>query len=207
MMKVEIKDKLIFIKPIKPSVYDGVAAGKLTLFACDFLSRHNITVTHENVTVASHRLFPNKFCLNGYPYYPNQELTRRELWHCKAEGKLIGSNRGTFCITPRGRKTTEEIMSLLNGFGSKQKISRCNPNRSKSNSILKEVETSPAFKKFREGKLEEITKGEICFILQGTLDSPPRVLMSNLKALDEIIETGNRLDMVGFSKYIQSVIG
>lgn len=54
--------------------------------------------------------------------------------------------------------------------------------------LIKETIISPAYKKFIAGELDSITESDLCYVLQGTMNTDREILRSTYYTLKDIAE-------------------
>lgn len=96
----------------------------------------------------------------------------------------------------------EESADLLEGRKSTK--TRAISQTRRKETILAETLDSSAYKKFLEGNGNLITEGELCFLLQGTLDSEKDTLKKNLDLLKMFADELERKEITAFLEWIES---
>jgi hypothetical protein len=134
---------------------------RLVLFATGFLESKDIEPTYDKIVVAVFRLFPKKFCLVGFPEYPDGETVHCCLLHCtNAKKWLSGNTRSAFGVTERGRYFLNETKKMLEGKILLTKKYSIQAKR-KEFTFLNLLKTSEAYRKFEQGRKDEISDSEI----------------------------------------------
>lgn len=162
--------------------YSNIPLDDLTVYAVAQLSKMEANLSFENAVAASFRLFPSKFSLMGFPEYPDSDRARNCLNRCtlKSRQSLGGKALHGFILNEKSKKIAEQVEKILTGkISSKSKASSLTRRR---DVILAELKKSIAFQKFTLATKQTITESEVCFALQGTLDSSPDVLRENFNA-------------------------
>ncbi len=179
------RQKILNLHPIDQKAYQHVSLDHLIMYVVSILDQKGIDLSFENIVVAAHRLFPMKFQLLGFPEFPDGKRVHDCLFRCTFKTKqwLGGKTRQGFIVTDRSRIFIDEAQSLL-GSESGQKI-KINSQTRRKEFVLAEVEKSSAFVKYRSNSKDSISEADFCFLLQGTLDSPKKILKSNLQTLKD----------------------
>ncbi len=198
------KEKLEELKPFIEGRYKNIDLDHLMMYVIKELERIKVNLSYENAAVAAFRIFPKKFSLPGFPEYPDSNRVDQCLWRCSGKTRqwLGGKTRQGFYITPRSRIIFEESVDLLEGRKSTK--TRAISQTRRKETILAETLNSSAYKKFLEGNGNLITEGEICFLLQGTLDSEKDTLKKNLDLLKMFAEELDRKEITTFLEWIES---
>jgi hypothetical protein len=64
------------------SLYSSIDLNRLASFTIHWLKERRIPMTFENIVVASFRMFPVKFALEGYSEYPDAARINRPYSSC-----------------------------------------------------------------------------------------------------------------------------
>jgi len=178
---LEDKKKIEKLKCFESLRYKKIDLDRLIMYVIGELEKINVDLSFENVTVAAFKIFPEKFSLLGYPEYPDSNRVHNCLWRCSDKPKqwLGGKLRQGFIINEKSRIIIGEAEKMLNGFSIKG--SKASSKTRRKEMLLSEVLSSSAYKKYLDGKKSAIKKQDICFLLQGTLDSSQELLKGNLK--------------------------
>ena len=198
------KEKLEELKPFIESKYKNIDLDHLMMYVIKELERIKVNLSYENAAVAAFRIFPKKFSLPGFPEYPDSNRVDQCLWRCSGKTRqwLGGKSRQGFNITTRSRVIFKESADLLEGRKSTK--TRAISQTRRKETILAETLDSSAYKKFLEGNGNLITEGELCFLLQGTLDSEKDTLKKNLDLLKMFADELERKEITTFLKWIES---
>lgn len=198
------KEKLKELKPFTESKYKNIDLDHLIMHVVKELERIKANLSYENAVVAAFKIFPKKFSLPGFTEYPDSNRVEQCLWRCSGKTRqwLGGKARQGFNITPRSRVIFEESADLLEGRKSTK--TRAISQTRRKETILAETLDSSAYKKFLEGNGNLITEGELCFLLQGTLDSEKDTLKKNLDLLKMFADELERKEITAFLEWIES---
>ncbi|MBN2412817.1 hypothetical protein JXQ31_14100 [candidate division KSB1 bacterium] len=177
------KEKILKLKELDYSRYKDVSLDYLIMYVVSLIDKQNINLSFENIVAAAFQIFPQKFQLLGYTEYPDAKRVHDCLFRCTFKTKqwLGGKTRQGFKITERSKIFIAESEKYL--FGEVKKLPHSNSKTRRKEHVLIEIEKSNAFQKFISGNKSNITEGDICILLQGTLDTPKDILKTNLKTL------------------------
>jgi hypothetical protein len=200
------RQKIQKLKPVEVNAYENIDLDHLVMFAIGWLSDNEIELSTENIVVATFKLFPKKFSLSGYLNYPDSTRVEKCLWRFTSTGKqwLSGKSRHGFMVTEQSRTHIAEAQELL--LGSKVKTPRIGSRTRRKEALLAEITGSAAYSKFSTGTTNNISQADICYVLQGTLDSKRETLRENLRSLMGIAEDLERADLLPFLKYIEDAL-
>jgi hypothetical protein len=196
------KEKLEKLHTFIESKYENIDLDHLVMFAINELDIMKANLSYENIVVASFKLFPKKFSLPGFPEYPDSNRVEQCLWRCAGKTRqwLGGKTRLGFTITPRSRNIFKESIELLEG--KKATKTKAASQTRRKEAILAEIINSSAYKKYLDGKGNLITEGELCFLLQGTLDSEKVTLRKNLELLKMFADELEKMNISEFLEWI-----
>ncbi len=154
----------------------------------------------ENLVVETYSLFPKKFCLVGYPQYPDSSRIDKSWLRCRTDKNLIeGSVSSGFKLTSKGLKTVENLRKFFSGdvYVKAQFQSLKGEERTKAGRFVKNIANSKAWAKYKEKGLDApITDFEFCDLISTTLETDPKIRRENFNALKRYVELYNRKDMM-----------
>lgn len=196
------REKVENLQSIPHHKYENVGLDHLVMYTVAELERIGADLSFENVVVAALKLFPRKFSLPGFPRYPDGKRVHDSLFRCTYKDKkwLGGKTRQGFAITDRSRIFITEAQDLLSGETSEKAKTHSQTRRKEL--LLTELVSSPAYAKFTEGRGDLISESDLCYLLQGTLDSSPEILRQNLVSLKKFVEELERQDIAGFLDWL-----
>lgn len=188
------------LESIKPDLYNHIDLDRLVMFTAVKLDDLGFELSLENIIVGAFILFPNKFSLFGYPEYPDATRVEKSLWRCKENNRrwIGGKTRHGYKVINRTRVIAEKIAKQLSVPISKQRKGRFNSSGRRKISIIRELENSSAYVKYKNNDIESINESDFCYLLQGTLDSSKETLRANLDAMKEIIQEVDKDDLKKF---------
>jgi len=195
------------IEPFKSEQYKNIDLDRLTVYAIKFLRDHKIEPTFENIVVALYKMFPESFSLVGFREYPDSNRVNRQLLHCRPKYRdyAMGGMRRGWVLTEKGLAVTEEARQLLRNpalLGAKQrKQSRMTKERTKSIHFINEILRSEAYKKYREGMLDQIADIELCNVVHANLDTPKSIITKSVQRLEDYAKTVGNSDVTRFLEY------
>jgi len=198
-----MNEKMKKLKPFDSASYDSIDLDRLVIYTTVELGKLGIELSIENIIVGAFKLFPKKFSLFGYPEFPDATRVEKSLWRCKGKKRewIGGKTPHGYLITDRTRTiATQTEDQLSNPVLGKQKIAS---RMRRKEGILKEVMSSPAYKKYMSGKGESISEADFCYLLQGTLDSSRETLRENLVSLKKFTEELEREDVLKFLNWLE----
>jgi len=138
---------------------------------------------------ACFRMFPKRFCLNGYEDWPDTNYIQIRLFDCRRNGFLKGDPANGFEITNKGKKQGLETgQKLKTGiFKPVQGHEKLNK-RTRENRIIRILMETEAFKKYKKNNLEKLNEFEFRNLLQCTMSSSEKILNDHYKELQHNAE-------------------
>lgn len=197
------KDKIEELEALEETKYENIDLDHLMMYVMGQLERIGANLSYENAVVAAFKIFPKKFSLPGFQEYPDSNRVEQCLWRCAGKTRqwLGGKSRQGFIITDRSRLIIKEAGELLSGTSHKKTKATSKTRRKET--ILAEVVSSTAYTKYVRGEGSSITKGEFCFLLQGTLDSSKETLRENFNSLKIFAEELAHKDILKFLNWLE----
>lgn len=194
------KEKIEKLKSFDHAKYDSIDLDRLVIYTVTKLGEYKIELSLENIIVGAFKLFPKKFSLAGYPEFPDATRIEKSLWRCKTKKSrkrqwIGGKTPHGYLITDETRTISAQTEAeLYNSMLKKPKKPSSRARRTES--ILKETTSSSAYLKYVGGKFDSITEADLCYLLQGTLDSTRETLRENLVSLKKFAEELEREDIL-----------
>jgi len=114
---MEIKDRndLFKIRAFSEEKYQQYSLTSLTAYCVYWLHRWKVTTSLETVAVASHRMFPMKFGMVGWPEFPDITRTNRSVLQMRPKYRNLATSavdKGVF-LNQRGIEEAESLASRL----------------------------------------------------------------------------------------------
>jgi hypothetical protein len=142
--------------------YLSLDKDRLVLFTVNFLESRKIEPTFDKIVVTAFKLFPKKFSLIGFPEYPDGRTIYYCAYnHCTLTKRWLSGNvQSAFKVTERGRYFLDETKKMLEGKIKSTRLHESIPRR-KEATFINALKKTDAYKKYTDGRKEEITKSEI----------------------------------------------
>ena len=94
-------------------VYANIAPDELVVFAVYALQDDGHYSAMEEIVSACFRLFPHRFSLKNYFYWPDSATTLSFLNKAKSKGNLKGNLANGFAVKVQGRQTVKRVAKVL----------------------------------------------------------------------------------------------
>jgi hypothetical protein len=187
-----------------PEVYTRIHLNELVVYSMHFLSTQGIPLTSEDIVSACFTLFPKRFSLLKYPYWPDSASVSRRWSDCRRKGYLVGSAANSFKLTPKGMKFAEKVEKMLGGSSPTSTLVVQTDLKTRAGKFVRTMETSDAYRNFkRHGKSARINEYEFRSMLLCTLESTPQTLNRNLELFREYVQLSERKDLQAFLDYCE----
>ena len=116
--QTQIRDKsdLLKLRHFDTTLYEPYSLASLTAYCIFWLQEWAITTSLENLSVASHRMFPVKFSLVGWPQFPDITRTSRSVLQMRPKYRnwaTSASDKGVFL----NQKGIQEARTLIEKIG------------------------------------------------------------------------------------------
>jgi len=198
------KDKIEKLKPFDPANYDSIDLDRLVIYTAVKLQELGVELSLENIIVGSFKLFPKKFSLVGYIEFPDATRVEKSLWRCKGKKRqwIGGKTPHGYQVTEKARIIATQTEAQLSNTNLQKRKKTASRTRRKE-SILKETTDSPAYKKYISNQGDSISESDLCYLLQGTLDSSRQVLKENLTSLKKFAKELEREKVVKFLGWLE----
>ncbi len=94
-------------------VYTNIPSAELVVFTVYSLQSDGLPVATEEIVSACFRLFPHRFSLKNYFYWPDSALIASFLHEAKEKGDLKGKPADGFAVKVQGRQTVKRVAKAL----------------------------------------------------------------------------------------------
>lgn len=115
--KISMKTErdLLRVGKLPPDRYQNEQLAALTAFTIYWLREWHLRPTVEAISVANHRMFPERFGMDVFPEFPDANRTLRSLLQGgpKYRGWISGSNRRGYVVTPNGHQFVKELLRRI----------------------------------------------------------------------------------------------
>ena len=109
----ETKTIIKTLPEFKMDVYENVTSAELAVFAVHALQDDDHYAATEEIVSACFRLFPHRFSLKNYFYWPDSALIMQYLNEAKEKGDLKGKPADGFAVKVQGRQTVKRVAKIL----------------------------------------------------------------------------------------------
>lgn len=204
-MTTRKKVDLLKIRPFGTTQYEHYALTTLTAYCIYWLHEWEITTSYENIAVASHKMFPAKFALVGWPQFPDAIRTNRSLLQMRPKYRNLATSasyKGVF-LNLNGMSEARLLTGKIGSPAFEDEVSSVtiptiNAERGggKARSVhpedlLKSVHKSELFHLFIESRFDEAEAIHLVGLL-GVYDHTPS--KEKKRKLKELMDAAGELD-------------
>ena len=157
--------------------------------------------TFERLVYECFQLFPQKFAMQRYPDWPDSVRVNKTWLRCRTDrGWIVGSVQEGFRLTAEGVQVAAKVgRALGNAKVSVPEASDGARSRERYEAMLKYIRRQPPFQAY----LEEpgtfmLSETGLRVLLNGTLETPLRVLRQNLRAYQNAAEAYGDTEVAAF---------
>ena len=164
--------------------YETISYDDLVTYVVYLLTAGNgARTTFEYIVAKAFEMFPKRFSLRGYPHWPDSAVVNKSWLRSRTDKKyIVGSVKDGFRLTQRGLKVARLVEDKLQEEPAKGSRKLESELRTKSGRLLRSIERSPLFIRFRKtGKLNHVEESDLFDVLLAMPDAAPRRLSSNLE--------------------------
>jgi hypothetical protein len=187
--------------------YQTLDKDRLVLFAVNYLESNRIEPTFDKIVATVFRLFPKKFCLIGFPEYPDGRTIYYCVYnHCTLNKKwLFGNVQSAFKITERGKYFLDETRKMLEGKIISTRTYKTSPRR-KETTFISMLKKTNAYKKYLRNEKELIDKSELLEALRVPSNSS-NLIETHLTKYCEYAQRINESSVIKFLEFARNKIG
>lgn len=198
------KEKIQQLKPFDYPSYEAIDLDRLVIYTTVNLHKIGVELSLENIIVGAFSVFPQKFSLAGYIEFPDATRVEKCLWRCKGKKRqwIGGKTPHGYQVTEKAKIIATQTEAQLSNTALQKRQKTASRTRRKE-SILKETTDSPAYKKYISNQGDSISESDLCYLLQGTLDSSRQVLKENLTSLKKFAKELEREKVVKFLCWLE----
>jgi hypothetical protein len=151
----------------------------------------------EEIAVEAWRKAPDLFGMRRYPEYPRLDAAYYPLKNQKARGLVSGGNRSGWMLTEAGFNLVSSRLDDFRGQVPVKSSQTVDP-RGEASKEFGRIARTTAYRKFRRGRVGEVTDTELADVLRTTLTSPLEVRQERLQGLFNLSRQFGRTDIAEF---------
>jgi hypothetical protein len=186
-------------KSFTSETYKNIGIDQLVIYAVSCILNSGEECTFDRLVYECFTLFPEKFAFPRYSQWPDSSRINKSWLRCRTDkGWLSGNTRQGFRLTPLGENIANETSILLGSHLNIKKRKRITRSREKYEAIIRYIINSPVYKNYINQKKENISEEELISFLGGTLETPKRILRSNINLYFDAIKIYKKQNILPF---------
>lgn len=151
----------------------------------------SIRLSIEDIVLESWLINPDKHSLRGYPQFPDSSVITKRIGEMKGKkGLLNGSVMGGYTLTDISKAKYKEVSKSISLKRVDEKKGNSSSDRTISSldeAPFKRLLRTPAYQKFKEGKLEQIVETDFLYFYGINWQTSKAVAQGKMKNVDAVI--------------------
>ena len=196
----KILEKLskFYQKDYEPAIYKDISLESLLVYGIYVLKKKNLDVSEENIFVQTYLLFPQRYSLPNYPFFPNIVQLNQSWFRCRSNKNFITGNSSVgFNLTKNGLKEARKVENLLKKSIKVEEI-RSEGLIPSEITIINSFKTHPSFLEFQEKKDLKISELEFCLLIKVRQTASHTLFDTRFLELEQIFKEHNEEELLIF---------
>src|SRR5690348_11203335 len=194
--KLEIKTATqIQVKSLK-----GLSTERLIVWIVGKGKEKNLKLAAEDIVIECWLINPEKHSLRGYRQFPDSNSVMKRIGEMKGKkGLLIGSEMIGYHLTEISQMLFADLKELVNQKKVKEILSHNKADRTISSideAPYKRLIRTPAYLKFKSGKLNEIVETDFLYFYGINWHSKTSLVQNRIKNIDAVVKTFSKKDNI-----------
>ncbi len=199
--EVQSKRDLLKIRAFDTNAYASYALTSLTAYCVFWLQEWKITTNEENLGVACHRMFPSKFCLVGWPEFPDLKRIGRSVLQMRPKYRNLAtsvSSKGVF-LNQRGLEEAAVLVKQLGppifegqvrasvptSLNERAERGKAKPRSVIPENIIAKIQNSHIYKLYETSRFHEAEAIDLIGLLEVYDHTPSAEKRRKMKELEE----------------------
>lgn len=114
-LRIRQKEDLLKLEPLELGKYEKYALTSLAAYCVFWLQEWNMSTTLADLAVAGHRMFPIKFCMVGWPQFPDMTRINRSVLQMRPKYRNLATSlsaKGVF-LNQNGIREAKVLVQRL----------------------------------------------------------------------------------------------
>jgi len=194
--KLEIKTATqIEVKSLK-----SLSTERLIIWVVGKGKEKNLKLAAEDIVIECWLINPEKHSLRGYRQFPDSNSVMKRIGEMKGKkGLLIGSEMIGYHLTEISQMLFADLKELVNQKKVKEILSHNKADRTISSideAPYKRLIRTPAYLKFKSGKLNEIVETDFLYFYGINWHSKTSLVQNRIKNIDAVVKTFSKKDNI-----------
>jgi hypothetical protein len=171
------------------AIYEKIDLDKLMAFTLSTLISIGLSGTEENLYVQAFLLFPKRFSLPSFDFYPNAARMDKSVRRCRSDKHYFtGNAEQNYVLTELGQQKAQEVKELLEeGILGTGKTRETGVKGARE--ILSRFQTSDAFKTYLENGMIPLEEWDFIALIGVPATASADLFIARGIYLDEIFST------------------
>jgi hypothetical protein len=184
-----------YYKKYEPAIYKDINLESLLVYGIYILKKNNIDISEENVYIQTFLLFPKRFSLINFPFFPNI-LQLNQSWFRSRSNKnfITGNFSEGFKLTRLGLREAKKVESMINEPKTEEGI-RADVLIPSDKILIDLFKTHQGFLKFQETKEINISELEFCLLIKVRQTASHTLFNSRFLELEQIFTDHNEEEL------------
>jgi hypothetical protein len=181
--------------------YESLNVDRLLVYCVQRVLANKEECTLDRLIYECFTLFPKKFSLLRYPQWPDAVRVYRSIrrLYSPDHGWITGLPQRGFKITPAGRRVAAEVEQLLTAKDGLHRPPKTTRSRGKEEAVLHYIRKNDLFRRWSADPSRFAPRdSELRNLLNGTLETPPRILGQNLDYYAQVADLLEDRDVGAF---------
>jgi len=184
-----------YYKEYKSVIYKDINLESLLVYGIYVLKKNNLEISEENVYIQTFLLFPKRFSLINFPFFPNILQLNQSWFRCRSNKNFITGNFSEgFKLTRLGLREAKKVENMINESNDKEEI--------KENSlipsdlmIINSFKTHQSYLDFQETKDLNISELEFCLLIKVRQTASHSLFDTRFLELEQIFTEHNEEEL------------
>ncbi len=195
----KILEKLskFYQKEFDPEIYKVINLESLLTFGIHTLTQRNLEITEESTYVQTFLLFPQRFALNNFSFFPNIAQLNQTWFRCRSNKRFITGrlDRG-FKLTRLGEKEAKKVENML--LKSNIKLDNSTDLIPSDKLILESFKSHDSFLDYlNEGKIQ-MSELSFCLLIKVRQTASHKLFGARYSELLQIFEENKEEQLIDF---------
>lgn len=162
-------------------LYMNIGIDQLVIYSIYKILNSGEECTFERIVYEAFNLFPEKFRFQRYPEWPDAVRINKSWLRCRTDkGWIIGTVKEGFRLTEAGAMVAKNICKQLKTGLVEKKAEPRKKTRERYQAIIAYIKNSNEYKNYVNEHDSFLSDDDLRSFLGGTLETPKRILRSNL---------------------------
>ena len=198
MKKIHEKLSKFHIEEFNPEVYKKINLDSLLVYGICTLQKKKLPITEENIYVQTYILFPYRYSLPSFIFFPNAARLNKSWLRCRSDKSFItGKSSLGFNLTKLGYNEARKVEDILKSTfiqDSKTDDKRVLGERA----VIQKFKEQNSFNEFLKANKIILSEIEFCLLVNTRQTASHTIFNTRFAELNNIFEENNELELLDF---------